>query len=194
MEKYVLDCRHPLFTKITYILSSFCLFGTVSQHYLRCCLLGYSPHFAPSKTSLETLTLCPPFFFLSQQAQAPHHLWKKKKIGTELTISHACKTKISWNSLFTGIQSASMLRSIWRSREGGGPGGGGTGAPSPSPRLKFVCAPVLHPSTCVLHHLLHQKQGDVSRVFPWVLWVVIPNHWAQEGVHGPWFAVKLDRR
>ena len=62
---------------------------------------------------------------------------------------------------------------------------GATGALSPSPRLKFVCAPVLHPSTCVLHHLLHQKQGDVSRVFPWVLWGVIPNYGAQEGVHGP---------
>ena len=36
------------FTKITYI--PLCLFGTASQSYLMCCLLGYSPLFAPSKT------------------------------------------------------------------------------------------------------------------------------------------------
>ena len=36
------------FTKITYIPP--CLFGTASQSYLMCCLLGYSPLFAPSKT------------------------------------------------------------------------------------------------------------------------------------------------
>ena len=38
------------FTKITYI--PLCVFGTGSQRYLRCCLLGCSPHFAP-----QTLTV-----------------------------------------------------------------------------------------------------------------------------------------
>ena len=37
------------FTKITHI--PLCVFGTGSQSYLRCCLLGCSPHFAP-----QTLT------------------------------------------------------------------------------------------------------------------------------------------
>ena len=35
------------FTKITYILT-FPL--PLSQSYLKCCLPGYSPHFAPNKT------------------------------------------------------------------------------------------------------------------------------------------------
>ena len=34
-----------------------CRFGAVSESYLRCCLLGWSPHFAPNKTSLTTLKL-----------------------------------------------------------------------------------------------------------------------------------------
>ena len=50
LEKYVLGCMHSSFTKITYILSfPPCLFGGVSQSYLRCCLPGCSPHFAPNK-------------------------------------------------------------------------------------------------------------------------------------------------
>ena len=41
---------HSSFTKITYILNfPPCLFGGVSQSYLRCCLPGCSPHFAPNK-------------------------------------------------------------------------------------------------------------------------------------------------
>ena len=35
------------FTKITYILTPHYLFGAVSQHYLKCCLPDYCPHFAP---------------------------------------------------------------------------------------------------------------------------------------------------
>ena len=35
-----------------------CLFGAVCQSFLKCCLPGCSPHFAPSKTSLTTLMLC----------------------------------------------------------------------------------------------------------------------------------------
>ena len=38
-----------------------CPFGAVSESYLRCCLLGCSPHFAPNKISLTTLTSW--FFF-----------------------------------------------------------------------------------------------------------------------------------
>ena len=34
-----------------------CLFGAISQSYLRCCLLGCSPHFAPNKTQLAALKL-----------------------------------------------------------------------------------------------------------------------------------------
>ena len=51
LEKYVLDCMYSPFTKITYVLTfPPCLFRAVSQSYLRCCLLGRSPHFAPHKT------------------------------------------------------------------------------------------------------------------------------------------------
>ena len=49
-----------------------CRFGAVSQSYLRCCLPGCSPHFAPNKTSLTTLKLC--IFF------SPH-LWAAKELG-----------------------------------------------------------------------------------------------------------------
>ena len=43
----------------SYILTFLhCLFGTVSQSYLRCCLPGRSLHFAPNKTELATLTFC----------------------------------------------------------------------------------------------------------------------------------------
>ena len=35
-----------------------CLFGAVSQSYLRFSLPSCSPHFAPSKTYFTTLTLC----------------------------------------------------------------------------------------------------------------------------------------
>ena len=48
LEEYVLDCMYSPVTKITYILTfPPCLFGSVFQSYLRCCLLGCSPHFAP---------------------------------------------------------------------------------------------------------------------------------------------------
>ena len=30
----------------------------VFQNFLKCCLLGYSPHFAPNKTELSTFKLC----------------------------------------------------------------------------------------------------------------------------------------
>ena len=69
LEKYVLVCIYSPFTIITHILTFLlpCLFGAVSQSYLRCCLLGCSPHFAPNKTKLATLMLCFFFFlFLSQ--------------------------------------------------------------------------------------------------------------------------------
>ena len=78
-------------------------------------------------------------FFLSQQAPPPHHLQKEEKMGTELIISHGCKTKSSWKSLLTRVQGASVLKSTWRTREGVGPREG-IGAPSPFPRLHFVCA------------------------------------------------------
>ena len=34
--------------------------GAVSQSYMKCNLLGYSPHFPPNKTKHETLMLCFP--------------------------------------------------------------------------------------------------------------------------------------
>ena len=40
------------------------LFGAVSQSYLRCCLLGYSPHFVSNNNS-QLLTPC--FFFFTWQ-------------------------------------------------------------------------------------------------------------------------------
>ena len=44
------SCTSP-FTKVTYILTfPHCLFGAVFQSYLKCCLLGYNPPFAPNKT------------------------------------------------------------------------------------------------------------------------------------------------
>ena len=50
LEKYVLACIFSPFTEITYILTfPPCLFGAVSQRYLRHCLPGYSLHFAPNK-------------------------------------------------------------------------------------------------------------------------------------------------
>ena len=42
-----------------YILTfPYYFFGAVSQRYLRCCLLGCSPHFTLNKTQLATLKLC----------------------------------------------------------------------------------------------------------------------------------------
>ena len=43
------------FTKITHI--PLCVFGTGSQRYLRCCLLGYSSPFAPQTLNLQ-LSCC----------------------------------------------------------------------------------------------------------------------------------------
>ena len=40
----------PFVIKLLYSLASPCLLGAVSQSYLKCCLLGCDPHFAPSKT------------------------------------------------------------------------------------------------------------------------------------------------
>ena len=41
----------PPSPKVTYKLTFLpCLFGAVSQSYLRCYLLGCSPHFTPNKT------------------------------------------------------------------------------------------------------------------------------------------------
>ena len=40
----------PLHQNHIYTDLPLCPFGAVSQSYLKCCLPGYSPHFAPSKT------------------------------------------------------------------------------------------------------------------------------------------------
>ena len=57
-KKCVLDDIYSVFTKITYILSfPHHLFGAISQKYLRCCLPGCSPHFAPNKTNSQ-LSCC----------------------------------------------------------------------------------------------------------------------------------------
>ena len=45
------------------------LCGEVSQSYLKCNLLGYSPHFPPNKTNHETLMLC---FFFSPNVSTLH--------------------------------------------------------------------------------------------------------------------------
>ena len=45
------DFLYSPFTEITYVLAfSLASFAAVSQSYLRCCLLGCSPHFAPNET------------------------------------------------------------------------------------------------------------------------------------------------
>ena len=50
-KKYVPGCMLSPFPQITCILTfPPCLFGAVSQSYLKCCLLGCSPHFTPNKT------------------------------------------------------------------------------------------------------------------------------------------------
>ena len=41
---------NSLFTETLYIDFPHCRFGAVSRSYLRCCLLGCSPYFAPRKT------------------------------------------------------------------------------------------------------------------------------------------------
>ena len=55
------DCMYPLHkekirTGLTHTHTHF--FGKVPQTYMRGCLQGYSPRFAPNKTSLTALTLC----------------------------------------------------------------------------------------------------------------------------------------
>ena len=59
LQKCVLDCTYPPSLK-SYIALTFPLFhfGTVFQSYLKCCLLGCSPHFAPNKTLVTSLQLC----------------------------------------------------------------------------------------------------------------------------------------
>ena len=59
LQNCVLDCTYPSSLK-SYIALTFPLFrfGTVFQSYLKCCLLGCSPHFAPNKTQLTSLKLC----------------------------------------------------------------------------------------------------------------------------------------
>ena len=67
LKERVLDCVYSPFTTISYLLTFLpYLFGAVSQSYLKCCLPGYSSHFAPNKTWLTTLTLC---IFFSRQLQ-----------------------------------------------------------------------------------------------------------------------------
>ena len=51
-----------------------CLFGAVSQSYLRCYLSDCSPHFAPNKTYLTTRKLC---IFFSQKENARKEMEKK---------------------------------------------------------------------------------------------------------------------
>ena len=41
------------FTKTFILTFPHCCFGAVSRSYLRCCLPGCSPHFAPNKTTLK---------------------------------------------------------------------------------------------------------------------------------------------
>ena len=85
LEEYVLDCMYSPFTKITYILTSPpCLFGSVSQSYLRCFLLGCSPHFAPdillcNLTCNSHIVL----FFLIDSFMAT----KKKGLGVGFSLS-----------------------------------------------------------------------------------------------------------
>ena len=65
-------CSSWLVVTFTRLAAVFCknvcyLFGAVSQRYLKYCLLGYSPHFAPNKTQLTTLTFFSFFFQLTQR-------------------------------------------------------------------------------------------------------------------------------
>ena len=65
LKECVLDCVYSPLTTISYILTfPPYIFGAVSQSYLKCCLPGYSSHFAPNKIWLTTLTLC--IFFRRQ--------------------------------------------------------------------------------------------------------------------------------
>ena len=43
-------CLVGMYTEIPNTLTSPCLFGELFPIYLKCCLLGRSPHFAPNKT------------------------------------------------------------------------------------------------------------------------------------------------
>lgn len=46
LHEFPFTQNHVLLT-----FSPLCLFGAVSQRYMRCCLLGFSPYFAPNKTT-----------------------------------------------------------------------------------------------------------------------------------------------
>ena len=61
-KKYVFECMKSLFTKITYKQTFRLPPWSDFSDYRRCCLLGYSPHFAPIKLNLQ-LSHCAHFFF-----------------------------------------------------------------------------------------------------------------------------------
>ena len=76
----LISCTPPL-PKSHICCPSPCLFGAVSQSYLKCCFPGCSPHFPQTKLNLQ-LWHCE--FFLSQQRYMP----KGRFISTSLPDLH----------------------------------------------------------------------------------------------------------
>ena len=90
------------------------LFGAVSQGYLRCCLLGCSPHFSPNKTYLATLTLWI-FFKLTWHKYPTILIYFVLSFGIGWCKPHWKDWYWSWNSntLATWCKELTHLKRPW---------------------------------------------------------------------------------
>ena len=107
---------NSLFTKVytkshVYWPSPPYLCGAVSQSYLKCNLLGYSPHFPPNKTKHETLMLCFPLTHQCQHSPSrravcdcnTHWAGSFPRVGffvEKLPGNEFHRAELSWRSLF----------------------------------------------------------------------------------------------
>ena len=90
------------FNKITYV--ALCLFGTASQRYLMCCLLGYSPHFCPPKNFL--LSCCA---FLKVNTVT---LFFMHSVGSDQSLSHVRLFATPW---IAACQASLSITNSWSS-------------------------------------------------------------------------------
>ena len=89
------------FTKITYIdLPPVALWSNF-QGYLRCCLPGCSPHFAPNKAQLTTLMLCI-FLSVSNRNNAVCGFIGKFVPSVRVALSHVAAVTFTTTCYLTG--------------------------------------------------------------------------------------------
>ena len=100
-KRIVLDCMYSPFIKSYIYILTFpppCLFGAISQNYLKCSLLDYCPHFAANKT----LMLCVFFFKFSLQNSWSFHLLLGSLSSLPTTLMF-CTTVLSPPLMFTVV-------------------------------------------------------------------------------------------